>query len=101
MMASIRGTRPAYSRQNFALADAGYMPRYFAEVHPEFKTPHRAIVAGGLLDRRRSACSPWCITISCSPRFFRGLLVLAFGCFGLTRHRRATAIDRHLAVTTT
>ena len=39
----------AYSRQLFALSRAGYLPRYFAKVHPRFKTPHRAILAGGVV----------------------------------------------------
>ena len=36
-------------RQIFALARANYLPHWFAEVHPRFKTPHRAILAGGVV----------------------------------------------------
>ncbi len=47
LVASFHGIILGYSRQIFALARAGYMPKYFAAVHPTFKTPHRAILAGG------------------------------------------------------
>jgi ethanolamine permease len=49
LIASFHGIILGYSRQIFALARAGYMPKYFAEVHPKFKTPHRAIIAGGVV----------------------------------------------------
>ena len=38
-----------YSRQIFALARAGYLPRYFAALSPRFQTPHRALLAGGVI----------------------------------------------------
>ena len=38
-----------YSRQIFALARAGYLPRCSAAVHPRFRTPHCAILAGGVV----------------------------------------------------
>ncbi|WP_124949140.1 ethanolamine permease [Sulfuriferula thiophila] len=49
LVASFHGIILGYSRQIFALARAGYMPQYFAAVHPQFKTPHRAIIAGGVV----------------------------------------------------
>ncbi|HEX8978371.1 MAG TPA: ethanolamine permease [Parasulfuritortus sp.] len=49
LIASFHGIILGYSRQIFALARAGYMPKYFAAVHPTFKTPHRAILAGGVV----------------------------------------------------
>ena len=49
LIASFHGIILGYSRQIFALARAGYMPGYFAELHPKFKTPHRAIIAGGIV----------------------------------------------------
>jgi ethanolamine permease len=47
LVASFHGIILGYSRQFFALARAGYLPRYFAVLHPKFRTPHRAIIAGG------------------------------------------------------
>ncbi|ATP27914.1 ethanolamine permease [Chromobacterium violaceum] len=47
LVASFHGIIMGYSRQIFALARAGYLPRALAAVHPRFKTPHRAILAGG------------------------------------------------------
>ena len=49
LIASFHGIILGYSRQIFALSRAGYMPKYFAELHPKFKTPHRAIIAGGVV----------------------------------------------------
>jgi ethanolamine permease len=47
LIASFHGIILGYSRQIFSLARAGYLPHFFAKVHPRFKTPHRAILAGG------------------------------------------------------
>ncbi len=49
LVASFHGIILGYSRQIFALARAGYLPRGLAKVHPRFKTPHRAILAGGVV----------------------------------------------------
>lgn len=49
LIASFHGVILGYSRQIFALARAAYLPQWFAEVHPRFKTPHRAIIAGGVI----------------------------------------------------
>ena len=49
LIASFHGIILGYSRQIFALARAGYLPRYFDKVHPRFRTPHRAIIAGGVI----------------------------------------------------
>jgi ethanolamine permease len=49
LVASFHGIILGYSRQIFALAREAYLPAYFAKVHPRFKTPHRAILAGGVI----------------------------------------------------
>jgi ethanolamine permease len=49
LIASFHGIILGYSRQIFALARAGYLPQWLAIVHPRFKTPHRAILAGGVV----------------------------------------------------
>ncbi|MFZ3141192.1 ethanolamine permease [Polaromonas sp.] len=49
LVASFHGIILGYSRQIFALAREAYLPAYFAKVHPRFKTPHRAILAGGVV----------------------------------------------------
>jgi ethanolamine permease len=49
LIASFHGIILGYSRQIFALARASYLPPWFAKVHPRFRTPHRAIIAGGVL----------------------------------------------------
>ena len=36
-----------YSRQIFALARAGLLPRWLSSIHPRWRTPHLAILAGG------------------------------------------------------
>ncbi|ACK51344.1 ethanolamine transproter [Methylocella silvestris BL2] len=47
LVASFHGIIIGYSRQIFALARAGYLPPVLAKVHPKFKTPWIAILAGG------------------------------------------------------
>lgn len=49
LVASFHGIILGYSRQIYALARAGFLPTYFAEVHPKFRTPVRALVAGGVV----------------------------------------------------
>ncbi|WP_027213797.1 ethanolamine permease [Burkholderia sp. WSM2232] len=49
LVASFHGIILGYSRQIFALARAGYLPEWLSKVHPRFKTPHRAILAGGVI----------------------------------------------------
>ncbi len=46
LIASFHGTILAYSRQVFAMARSGYLPRFLAAVSPRFKTPHWAIMVG-------------------------------------------------------
>ncbi|MBT2299113.1 ethanolamine permease [Variovorax paradoxus] len=49
LIASFHGIIMGYSRQIFALARAGYLPATFAALSPRFNTPHRALVAGGVI----------------------------------------------------
>lgn len=49
LVASFHGTIIGYSRQIFALARAGYLPRVLAAVNARFQTPHWALVSGGLI----------------------------------------------------
>jgi ethanolamine permease len=47
LIASFHGIIMGYSRQIFALARAGLLPRLLATIHPRWRTPHWAILAGG------------------------------------------------------
>lgn len=49
LVASFHGTILASSRQVFAMARSGYLPRSLAAVNHRFKTPHWAIVVGGVI----------------------------------------------------
>ena len=49
LVASFHGIVLGYSRQMFALARAGYLPAWFAKVHPRFRTPVNALVGGGIV----------------------------------------------------
>jgi ethanolamine permease len=49
LVASFHGIIIGYSRQIFALTREGYLPGYFARLHSRFNTPHRAILAGGVI----------------------------------------------------
>ena len=49
LIASFHGIIIGYSRQIFALARAGLLPRSLAAIHPRWRTPHLAILAGGVV----------------------------------------------------
>ncbi len=49
LIASFHGIILGYSRQIFALAREGYLPHFLAKIHPRFNTPHRAVLAGGVI----------------------------------------------------
>ncbi|MGN6397268.1 MAG: ethanolamine permease [Mucilaginibacter sp.] len=49
LIASFHGTILASSRQVFAMARSGYLPRALSTVNRRFKTPHWAIIAGGIV----------------------------------------------------
>jgi ethanolamine permease len=49
LIASFHGIILGYSRQIFALARAGFLPAVLGRVHPRFRTPHIAILAGGVV----------------------------------------------------
>ena len=47
LIASFHGIIMGYSRQIFALARAGFLPRGLAAIHARFRTPYLATLAGG------------------------------------------------------
>ncbi|TCC90069.1 ethanolamine permease [Pedobacter frigiditerrae] len=49
LIASFHGTILASSRQVYAMARSGYLPSPLAKINTRFKTPHWALVAGGLI----------------------------------------------------
>lgn len=49
LIASFHGIIMGYSRQIFAVARAGFLPESLASVNKRFRTPHYAILAGGVI----------------------------------------------------
>lgn len=49
LIASFHGIIMGYSRQIFALARAGFLPKSLAAVNSKYQTPHWAILAGGVV----------------------------------------------------
>lgn len=49
LIASFHGIIMGYSRQLYALARAGYLPKFLSRVHPTRRTPHWAILTGGAI----------------------------------------------------
>lgn len=49
LIASFHANTLGYSRQLFALARAGYLPRFLSVVNSRFRTPHWALIVGGLI----------------------------------------------------
>ena len=49
LIASFHGVIISYSRQIYAMARSGYLPEVLARVHNRFRTPHVAMIAGGVI----------------------------------------------------
>lgn len=49
LIASFHGNTIGYSRQIYALARSGYLPDFLAEVNQKYRTPHWALIIGGLV----------------------------------------------------
>ncbi|MFN8354721.1 MAG: ethanolamine permease [Spirosomataceae bacterium] len=49
LIASFHCNTISYSRQVYAMAREGYLPRILAQVNARFQTPHWALIAGGLV----------------------------------------------------
>lgn len=49
LIASFHANTLGYSRQLFALARAGYLPRFLANINGRFQTPHWSLIVGGLI----------------------------------------------------
>jgi ethanolamine permease len=49
LVASFHSIITGYSRQIYALARENYLPHFLAALHPKYKTPHWALIAGGLV----------------------------------------------------
>ena len=49
LIASFHCNTISYSRQIFALARNGYLPKFLAELNEKYKTPHWALITGGLI----------------------------------------------------
>jgi ethanolamine permease len=49
LIASFHGIIMGYSRQIFALARAGYLPRCFGRIHHRWRTPYVAVLVGGVV----------------------------------------------------
>jgi ethanolamine permease len=49
LVASFHGIIFAYGRQVYSLSRAGYFPQFLSVTHPSRKTPHVALIAGGLV----------------------------------------------------
>jgi ethanolamine permease len=49
LVASFHAIILGYSRQIYALAREGVLPRILGRIHPRFRTPHYAVLAGGVV----------------------------------------------------
>jgi ethanolamine permease len=49
LIASFHGLIIGYSRQIFALSRSSFLPSILSEVNPRFRTPHWALLAGGIV----------------------------------------------------
>jgi ethanolamine permease len=49
LIASFHGLIIGYSRQIFAMARSGFLPSFLSRVNTKFRTPHWALIAGGIV----------------------------------------------------
>lgn len=49
LAASLHGIIVGYSRQTFAMARTGYLPKFLAKIHPKYHTPYWALLIPGLV----------------------------------------------------
>jgi ethanolamine permease len=49
LIASFHGLIIGYSRQIFALSRSSFLPSILSEVNPKYRTPHWALIAGGIV----------------------------------------------------
>ncbi|MEZ4902626.1 MAG: ethanolamine permease [Spirosomataceae bacterium] len=49
LVASFHCNTIGYSRQIYALAREGYLPHFLANIHSKYRTPHWALLSGGLI----------------------------------------------------
>jgi ethanolamine permease len=49
LVASFHGLIIGYSRQIFAMARSGFLPSFLSHVNTKFRTPHWALIAGGIV----------------------------------------------------
>ena len=49
LIASFHGNTIGYSRQIYALARSGYLPDFLSKVNQRYRTPHWALIMGGLV----------------------------------------------------
>lgn len=49
LIASLHGIIVGYSRQTYAMARTGYLPRFLAQVNEKYHTPHWALLVPGLI----------------------------------------------------
>ncbi len=67
LIASFHCNTISYSRQIYALAREGFLPRFLAQLSPRFQTPHWALIVGGLVGfgAISTITSDKIITLSC------------------------------------
>jgi amino acid transporter len=86
MLGSLSSGFLATTRLPFAFAEQGDLPRVLARVHARFRTPHVAILSGGVIVWVATAASTFltAITLATSTR----MVVYIAGCFALIALRR-------------
>jgi basic amino acid/polyamine antiporter, APA family len=90
MVGTLNGSMLTISRLPYAMAEAGQLPRAFAAIHPQFRTPYIAVVfsAALVLGLTLSSQFVYLLTVSTISR----LLAFAVTCMSLPALRRRSGI---------
>jgi len=89
LAASLHGIIVGYSRQTYAMARTGYLPKFLARVNARFHTPHWALVVPGLIGIGAAVTGLTSIVITISVFGAVMLYLLSLVAFFVLRRREA------------
>jgi ethanolamine permease len=97
LAASLQGIIVGYSRQTYAMARTGYLPKCLARVNARFHTPHWALVVPGLIGIGAAATGLTSVVITISVFGAVALYLLSLAAF-LVLRRKESGLKRPFKV---
>lgn len=82
LIASFHGIIMGYSRQIFAVARSGYLPEALSKISKRFRTPHLAIITGGVIGILAILSDNW-VTFNDQPLTANIVILSVFGAISM------------------